>query len=120
MSERTAAARRGLALFLALVTFLTAATALGRHLPHPHQAWWTLLLMWCPGVSSIICRLVLREGFGDVSWRLGKVQGTKALAISYVVPLSIGLLAYGLAWATGLARFTGPPSPFATRLLLAG
>jgi len=87
---------------------------------HPGQGLWLLLLMWCPGVSSFIGRMVLRESWADVSFRIGGHLGVRALAIGYAVPLAIGGVAYGMAWAAGLAHFTGTLSSFTGRLGLAG
>ncbi len=32
------------------------------------------VLMWIPGLLSILFRGVFKEGFGDVGWRVGKVR----------------------------------------------
>jgi membrane protease YdiL (CAAX protease family) len=80
---------------------------------------WFLALMWSVALASVICRLVLREGFGDVSFRFGgrRTLGIILAAVAY--PAVIGLVAYGTAWATGLAGYTSPPHGFLTGLLLA-
>jgi hypothetical protein len=62
-------ARRGLAIFCALVAvfnavFITLLTVTG-------DLRWILALMWSVALSSVITRLVQREGFADVSFRLG-------------------------------------------------
>jgi membrane protease YdiL (CAAX protease family) len=62
-------------------------------------------LMWTPGIASIIARLLLREGFADVSFRWGGRAGTAACGLALLFPLIVGLVAYGIAWATGLAQF---------------
>ena len=62
-------------------------------------------------VSSIVARLVLREGIGDVSFRWGGAAGTRAIAIAGAMPLVVGFTAYGIAWSTGLARFKAPALP---------
>lgn len=59
--------------------------------------------MWVPAVAAVITRLALREGFRDVSFRLGGRQGLKALGLALVFPVLVGAIAYGIAWATGLA-----------------
>jgi CAAX protease family protein len=70
---------------------------------------WVWALMWTPGAASIVARLILREGFADVSFRLGGRQGAKAIAIALVFPIVIGLISYGIAWTVGLVRFMPQP-----------
>jgi CAAX protease family protein len=61
-------------------------------------------------VASVVARLVLGEGFADVSFRLGGRRGWKAIGLALIFPIVIGLIAYGIAWVTGLVRFS--PEPF--------
>lgn len=65
-------------------------------------------LVWWVTVSSIVARLVLRESPRDVSFRWGGSKGTRAMAVATGMPLVVGFTAYGIAWSTGLADFTGP------------
>lgn len=67
-----------------------------------------LFLMWAPGVAGLISRLVLREGFGDISLRLGGRRTWWALLIGLGYPVAIAAAAYGVGWASGLAQFTSP------------
>ena len=56
------------------------------------------VLMWIPGLISILFRLIFREGFGDVGWKVGKARfwlwayfGPLALAaISILIALVFG------------------------------
>jgi membrane protease YdiL (CAAX protease family) len=66
---------------------------------------WVLALMWTPAAASVVARLWLNEGFGDVSFRVGGRRGWKAIGLALVFPTIIGLVAYGIAWATGLVQF---------------
>ncbi|MCC6557121.1 MAG: CPBP family intramembrane metalloprotease [Polyangiaceae bacterium] len=66
------------------------------------------LLMWTPAVASFVARIALREGFGDLSLRLGGSRGRRAVLLAAAFPLAVGALAYGLAWTTGLAAFAAP------------
>ncbi len=97
-------ARRGVVLFLILVVafdvVLTTVTVL------TGNAIWILVLMWSVAVASLICRLVLREGIRDVSFRLGGRRTLAYLAAAVLFPLMVGFIAYGIAWITGLATFT--------------
>ena len=97
-------ARRGVVLFLILVVafdvVLTTVTVV------TGNAIWILVLMWSVAVASLICRLVLREGIRDVSFRLGGRRTLAYLAAAVLFPLMVGFIAYGIAWITGLATFT--------------
>lgn len=66
-----------------------------------------LLLMWTPGLASIIARLALREGFADVSFGLRGGHGRRMLLLGWTWPLAVGIVAYGIAWTSGLAAFSG-------------
>ena len=68
---------------------------------------WVLALMWTPAAASVVARLWLNEGFGDVSFRVGGRRGWKAIGLALVFPIIIGLVAYGIAWATGTYRLPG-------------
>src|SRR5215510_3430526 len=70
--------------------------------------WLILALMYTPALASIIARLALREGFADVSFLLGGREGRRAILLAWIYPIVVGLLAYGTAWATGLAEFQRP------------
>jgi len=77
---------------------------------------WVIPLMWSPAAASIVARLVLREGFADVSFRVGGRRGWHAILVAVVFPLVIGLTAYGIAWLAGLARFDPRPGGLAAQL----
>jgi len=62
--------------------------------------------MWTPAIASVVARLVLREGFADVSFRIGGRQGWKAIGAALIFPSILGLIAYGIAWTTGLVQFS--------------
>ena len=83
--------------------------------------------MLVPALASVVARLVLREGFSDVSFRFGGRRGWSAILLALVFPVVIGLVAYGIAWTTGLAGFDPPPAgpslvaalaPFAVGMIL--
>jgi membrane protease YdiL (CAAX protease family) len=104
-------ARRGLLLYFSLVIAASAACEAvmiraGR--PIEEQQGMTFLLMWTPGLASLVCRAVLREGIRDVSFKLRGKHGLSMLALGWLTPLAVGLVAYGAAWATGLATFAAP------------
>ena len=56
-------------------------------------------LMWCPGVSALITRLIFQHNVRGEGWRLGAPRWA---ALAYVLPLFYATAAYGLVWLTGL------------------
>jgi membrane protease YdiL (CAAX protease family) len=67
-----------------------------------------IVLMYIPLLSSVVARLIGREGFGDVSFRWGGRTGTRAALTAWLLPVLIGFVAYGVAWGAGLAGFGTP------------
>lgn len=61
--------------------------------------------MWVPALAALVARLLLREGFGDVSFRLRLRGMGREWLIAWLFPLAVGLLAYGVAWGSGLEQF---------------
>jgi hypothetical protein len=100
------AARRGLAVYLGLVVVLSALFE-GIIISTGVMGIWILPLMWTPAAASVVARLVLREGFADVSFRFGGLRTLPWYALGLGVPLAVGTLAYGAAWLTGLLGFQG-------------
>lgn len=107
-ASATQQARRGLILYFAILIPITAllegimiraGTLIGLLV---------LLLMFTPTLASVIARLTLREGFGDVSFRVGGRRGVQGMLLALIQPVLVGLLAYGVAWSVGLAEFAPP------------
>jgi membrane protease YdiL (CAAX protease family) len=106
--ETARRARRGLTIYFAIVLALSAviqAVIISR----PDLDGLIAALMLVPTVASVAARLALQEGFSDVSFRFGGCRGAKAIVQALIFPVVIGLVAYGTAWTTGLARFDLPP-----------
>src|SRR5580700_5077334 len=79
-----ARARRGLAVYFACLLVGTAICEgimlrAGDSIGH-HPAC-VVALMWTPGIASIVARVALREGFGDVSFWL---RGRKGWRMAFV------------------------------------
>jgi membrane protease YdiL (CAAX protease family) len=75
-----------------------------------HGGLYVLALMWCPGTSALITRLVFQHNVRGEGWTLGSPRW---LALAYLLPLGYAGVAYGLVWLTGLggvdlARFKTP------------
>lgn len=104
MRNRVRSARRGLILFFA---FLIPLSTVGYWLTFINGKWITLL-MWTPALASIIARLLLHEGFADISLHLGGRRTLKSIPVVFLLPIAVGLVAYGIAWITGLAQFVAP------------
>ena len=106
-------AQKGLTVFLGLVVLASAPLLYviinsGMRVENPAMLPWMIALMWVPALASVITRLVLSEGFSDVSFRIGGWKGWQAIGLAFVIPVLVGLIAYGTAWLTGLAQFVSP------------
>src|SRR5215207_9703201 len=99
-------ARRGLAIYLGVVVVLSALFDV---LVIAFSPMWIAVLMFAPAAASVVARLVLREGFADVSCRFGGRRTWKMLLLAVLFPIIVGLVAYGIAWAIGLAQFDPQP-----------
>jgi len=107
-------ARRGLAVYFALLTFGSAFfewKIVKSGEPIEKIPALIFALMYVPAIASIGARLVLREGFGDVSFRLGGQEGRRSLLLGLLYPVVVGFLGYGVAWAAGFAKFQLPLPP---------
>jgi membrane protease YdiL (CAAX protease family) len=104
-------ARRGLTIYFAVAIIVSGALE-----------WWIIThgglngparslvfpLMYTPALACVIARLVGREGFRDVSFKWGGSAGTRASLAAWLLPVVVGFIAYGIAWATGLVDFRAP------------
>jgi uncharacterized protein len=108
-------ARRGLAIYFAILVPLSAVLETRMILGGGSS--WVWALMWTPGAASIVTRLILREGFADVSFRVGGRLGLKAIGIALLFPIVIGLIAYGIAWTSGLVGFMPQPDAWSSRFV---
>ena len=107
-------ARRGLIIYFAV---LVPFSAVFEALMVRGNTSWVWALMWTPAAASIVARLVLREGFGDVSFRVGGRRGWKAIGLAVIFPIVLGIIAYGIAWMTGLVQFGPRPISLAARYI---
>src|SRR5262249_18813987 len=102
-------ARCGLAIYFAVLAPLTAVFA--AILIISGDLW----VIWTPAAASVVARLALREGFADVSFRLGGRRGWKAIGLAVIFPIVIGLIACGIAWTSGLVGFSPEPLELVAR-----
>jgi membrane protease YdiL (CAAX protease family) len=81
-----------------------------------------VILMWTPGIVSLLVRLFGGEGFADMGVRLGP---GRYWAWAYVAPLVLAAFTYGASYAVGAVSFAPRPSglqiesPVARWLMLA-
>ena len=62
-----------------------------------------LLMMWTPGISAITTSLIYKDKIREYGWKPGKIS---FLGYAYLLPLVISLIAYGIAWLSGLTEFS--------------
>jgi membrane protease YdiL (CAAX protease family) len=70
-----------------------------------------LALMYMPAAASFLARFALKEGFADISLRFGGRKSGWPIFLAWGYPIAVGVLAYGLAWVSGLAEFQRPLPP---------
>jgi membrane protease YdiL (CAAX protease family) len=108
-------AQRGLVIFFALLIVLSI------------PAYWLRIsgitpfaILFPPAIASIIARLILKEGFRDVSFSFRGHNLCKAYLIAYLFPMAVALIAYGFTWISGLAEFDFSPIQSNVRIPLPG
>lgn len=107
-------ARQGLLVFAGfLIPFSLFGYWFNKNYPDLPLNFPTWPLMFAPGVASVITRLLRREGFADVSFRFRGDGMKSAIQLAFLLPLVVGIVAYGTAFLLGLAKFDPPPFPFA-------
>jgi CAAX protease family protein len=79
-----------------------------------HGGMYVFALMWCPGVSALITRLIYQHNVRGEGWGLGQPRW---LALAYVMPIVYATVVYGLVWLSGLGavdlgRFKTPVITF--------
>lgn len=85
-----------------------------------HGGLYVFALMWSPGTSALITRLIFQHNVRGEGWGWGGARGTRLALLAYVLPLGYATAAYGFVWLTrlggvDLSRFH---TPIATFLLL--
>ena len=94
-----------------MITFLALTFALSSvfyfliikagHLRAGHGLY-SLGLMWCPGVSGIITRLLFKQNTSPMGWRWGK---TRYQAAAVLIPIGYATIAYLAVWTFKLGGF---------------
>jgi membrane protease YdiL (CAAX protease family) len=63
---------------------------------------WTLPLMWCPGMSAILTKLIFDRNLKGLGWKLGPARW---LGFAYLLPILYGAVIYGITWLVGQGGF---------------
>lgn len=66
-----------------------------------HGGLFVFALMWCPGVSALLTRLIFQHNVRGEGWKPG---APRWLLLAYVLPLLYAIPAYGFVWLTHLGR----------------
>lgn len=92
--------------FVAILTILTTLTfvLMFRSITKDSYDLWGGLMMWLPAISALITSLIHKDSLKNYGWKPGKL---KYLVYSYLVPLLVGIAAYGVAWSLGIIDFYG-------------
>jgi membrane protease YdiL (CAAX protease family) len=117
MDTRANDPRRELGTFLGLTFGLSAifwALIISAGSLGVHGGIYVFALMWCPGVSALITRLIFQRNVRGEGWGLGQPRW---LALAYVMPIIYATVVYGLVWLSGLggvdlSRFKTPVVTF--------
>ena len=78
-----------------------------------HGGLYVFALMWSPGTSALITRLIFQHNVRGEGWGWGGWRGTRLAIIAYVLPLGYATVAYGFVWlfrlgGVDLSRFNIP------------
>jgi membrane protease YdiL (CAAX protease family) len=67
-----------------------------------HGGAYVFALMWSPGVSALVTRLIFQRNVRGEGWGLGEARW---LGLAYILPVIYATVVYGLVWLTGLGGF---------------
>src|SRR4029450_3588557 len=84
-------ARRGLIIYFAVLILLSVVF---ETLAIRGSSWWISALMWTPAAASVVARLALHDGFGDVSFRLGGRRGSEGVGLGVIFAVVVGVIVF--------------------------
>jgi membrane protease YdiL (CAAX protease family) len=97
-------ARRSVVFYIATVIVAAWLWMLSFRIGFHPPNWVALfVLMWIPGLASVMFRLIGKEGFRDVGWAIGKAR---YWAWAYLGPLSLAALSFLVASLFGKVAMT--------------
>ena len=59
---------------------------------------YVLMLMWCPGVSALVTRMIYQRNVRGEGWGLKQPRWA---VLAYTLPIAYALVAYGTVWLSG-------------------
>jgi membrane protease YdiL (CAAX protease family) len=62
-----------------------------------------ICIMWSPGISAIIAKLICDHNLRDMGWGWGK---WRFQFLSYFLPAILSLVVYGIVWITGIGELS--------------
>lgn len=62
-----------------------------------------ICIMWSPGISAILTKLICDHNLRNLGWGWGK---WRYQLLSYFLPVSLSLLVYGLVWISGIGELS--------------
>ena len=106
----TGANRTGLSILVFLILTFSFSSVFYRLIIHngslgAHGGLFVLCLMWSPGVSGLITRLIFQGNLRGHGFGWGK---TKYQAASYAIPLVYAAVVYVPLWLAGFSNFHAP------------
>jgi membrane protease YdiL (CAAX protease family) len=93
---------RKIAIFLT-ITFLLTAAVYAVVIPAGTLGLMVVALMWAPGIAALVTQLITMRSVAGLGWRW---SGTRYALISFLIPLLLCVVVYGLFWGVGLVPFT--------------
>ena len=105
MEERQAAKRK-IGVFLLTGLVLSGSlygVIIGRGYGINSGSVFSLGLMWVPGVSALVSKLLVDHSVRGIGWRLRR-KTLPPLGAAYLIPPMLCMAVYGLAWAVGIGR----------------
>ncbi len=99
-------AKIGLQLFLSILIITSIILNVGVIITESRAL--IVVYMFTPALSSILTRIILKEGFKDVSFSLGNLKIWKGIGFALLIPMIICGITYSIAWLSGIAGFQYP------------
>ncbi|MCG7044533.1 hypothetical protein LDP22_32035, partial [Pseudomonas aeruginosa] len=94
-------AKIGLQLFLSILIITSIILNVGVIITESRAL--IVVYMFTPALSSILTRIILKEGFKDVSFSLGNLKIWKGIGFALLIPMIICGITYSIAWLSGIA-----------------
>lgn len=107
---RMTSARRGLTIFFAALTIGAALMEWAGALSGFLDRHFVSIYMWWVAGAALLAR-VLAGDETPTDFRRIRRNTVRAVLVGTALPLTVGLVAYGVGWATGFARFSASGLP---------